>query len=363
MSTQGPLFVGSGADGTSTWTNPNNVTADDSATADVILPSGNAVPIRCTMATIPFSIPAGNKPTSVLIEIKCDGIDSFGGTVTFTKVQLVSGGIAIGSNLASGSPGSSLAYFSFTQNVDGILSLAQANDSTFGVDISFSDSGGGPGQASIDAVRLTVTYGGPVIVGPKLPDISVGHGHWINPDNALAEDGAFASNDLQVGGGDILSVRMGADHFDVPSDQFVWEIDVAVKCKYIGNGFPEFSLLRLMSDTAMPSILAGGSLGRDDRFAIDAALDFKTYYFVARGLSGPAFPLSQPTVASVNATDFGLDLAVTDFGATVGTVYVDVVEFTLTYGPDDPVSGDGNPAQMNRSVLVCCRIGGPERPY
>ncbi|MDE2467242.1 MAG: hypothetical protein KGL35_00435, partial [Bradyrhizobium sp.] len=163
MASLGPTFVGAGTDQGTNWTGTGNVTAEDGVTATLsALPANNGEVLRCTMAANAFSVPAGSNIAGILIEVKADYTDAFGGTVTYTKVQLVNGGVNIGTNQAAGGPSSgALAYNSFggANNTCGAaLTVAIVNSTTFGVDISFSDNGSGPGQVDVDAVRLTVFY-------------------------------------------------------------------------------------------------------------------------------------------------------------------------------------------------------------
>lgn len=193
MPTQGPLYVASGTDSSGTWATPGNITADDGATSDAMLPGGNNVLISGRMSTNPFSVPSGDTPTSVLVEIKCDYSDAFGGTVTFTTVQIKVGSTSIGANAATGSPSSgALAYSSFTINVNGLLSQADANSANFGVDIAFSDNIG-PGQVSIDAVRLSVTYssGATSVTMPAIDiNVTAVNAADVNWEAAVAVDAA-----------------------------------------------------------------------------------------------------------------------------------------------------------------------------
>ena len=160
MSSQGPNYVANASDLGSGWTNVADATGPaDSVNADLNLPGHNNDVLRVSMGANAFSLPPLSTPTSVLVEILCEGNDGFGGTITFTKVQLNVGGTPVGFDAAGGSPNTgSLAYSSFTIDVNGSLSLADANSSSLGVDIAFSDSGGGPGLVAVDTVRLTITY-------------------------------------------------------------------------------------------------------------------------------------------------------------------------------------------------------------
>ena len=158
MATAGPSSPGTLADsdgtGTVVWSNSSNAGASDDAYAQAALLTSTS---RYLLATnFGFSIPAGATIDGILVEIEKNAglLD----TITDDRVRLVKGGTVQSTDKASGTNWpTSDAYSSYGGAADlwsGTWESTDINASNFGVALSAT----GLGTASVDHMRITITY-------------------------------------------------------------------------------------------------------------------------------------------------------------------------------------------------------------
>ena len=174
MATAGPNSPAAGADDTSTgsgttaWTNPGNITAQDSTYATA---NGAQTTHWLKATNFGFSIPAGATINGVTLSIVEGGYSQSAGSASFWYAFLWNGG-QIGSGVSE-SFGTSLGATTLTMgsasNLWGAtLDTTVTNASTFGVEIRIDAHAGSTITTSnIDCLQLTITYtlasGGPHI--------------------------------------------------------------------------------------------------------------------------------------------------------------------------------------------------------
>lgn len=175
MPSQGPNAPSTGANdaavGTVAWTNPGNVTADDSTFATAALTAIDTT--QFLKATgFGFSIPTGSTVDGILVEWKRKG--EFG---VDNVVKLVQGGAVAGDDKADAVtawPNPAAAYASYGGAADlwGLTwTPAQINAADFGAVLSGECTD--VATLSVDHVRITVTYTPP----PATPPVS----RWGRP--------------------------------------------------------------------------------------------------------------------------------------------------------------------------------------
>lgn len=138
--------------GTIAWSNPGNITADDSSVADATdFTGGNTNYLKAT--NFGFALSAGS--TISQIDFEFTRQDSTSGT-SDSEIKMVIGGTVQTTNKSAGDSWSSteeLKTFSFTADLP---TVAQLNASNFGVVIS---AGVGISTATqVDVVKCTVTF-------------------------------------------------------------------------------------------------------------------------------------------------------------------------------------------------------------
>lgn len=158
-------LVGTGADGggddEGPWLNASNITADDGvpSTSTIDGAGEDSNFLHGTMGGNQFTIPAGTiDGIEFEYEVKADDTD-----VTEKAIYLIIGGSRVGSNKSTNT-----AYTTgyVVRNRGGVAdtwgltpSVAQVNATNFGVAVQCFDDGGGRGdKASIDYMKITVTY-------------------------------------------------------------------------------------------------------------------------------------------------------------------------------------------------------------
>ena len=164
-----------------TWTNPGNITADDTSYATVRLGMyGSSRYLQGT--SYGFSIPTTATIDTITVVINRQ---SSGNSVTDSNVRLLKAGALIGNNLASGTswPNGSFG----TATYGGAVALwgdtwtpADINNTNFGVSLSASNGTFSNRDLSVDYMQITVTYTLPV------PTTTVGDG-TTPPANKFVE--------------------------------------------------------------------------------------------------------------------------------------------------------------------------------
>ena len=158
-------LVGTGADGGSgdqAWTNPGNITADDTNQAtNLNLGTGDSTNfLHGTMGANQFTIPAGTID-GIEFEYKVRANNS--NDMIEDNVFLIIGGTRTGTDKADGNNYSSTAT---VHNIGGVAdlwgttpSVGQVNATNFGVALKVTDDGSGSGDdVWVYYMKITVTY-------------------------------------------------------------------------------------------------------------------------------------------------------------------------------------------------------------
>jgi len=171
MSTAGPNFCTTGQSSNLNvlhWTSPGNVTAEDGTLATL---TGNGASSADTLDSYGygFSIPSGSTIDGITVEAKLKSSD--GTWKTFVNVFVdANTHTTAGTSKTNGATTTTLAWTSFGSSSDTwgrTWTTSEVNGANFGPIIGFSATLGNTVVASIDAIRITVTYtlasGGPHI--------------------------------------------------------------------------------------------------------------------------------------------------------------------------------------------------------
>lgn len=166
MADTGFLIVGTATDVSSTWTNENNITADNNLYAtDSVSDGGQSGTLRGT--NISAGISAGSTVDGVEVQIHAKATSAF--DQTFQVVRLAYGGSPIGTGpTVAQSPSGSISSTETTYTFGGAtdlwgatLDVGSGNDvnaSTFGVQFYIDNAGGDAETTSIDVVKIKVYY-------------------------------------------------------------------------------------------------------------------------------------------------------------------------------------------------------------
>ncbi len=191
MATSGPnqsgVVVADDRDGESPWTNAGNAKTFDQvyATCDMFGGGKSDFLDYTTFGTF-TGIGAGDSITAILVEVAGKGLA--GGKTVILSVQLIVGGVLVGSasTAGSGTFGTSESYVAFAGGAVAITDLGTTLvgsqlDSTFGVEIQLRDPVDDD-TVSIDACRVTLTY------TPSGGSFNPG---CVKATNGIAGSGAF----------------------------------------------------------------------------------------------------------------------------------------------------------------------------
>ncbi len=155
-----PTSTGTGATsgGTIPWVNPGNVTASDNtyATQVVSLTASDNAYLDCT--NFGFAIPTDSSIDSIKVEIEKKSSDVF---LNDDTVQLLKAGARVGTNnFKNGSQWpTGDTYVAYNNGLWGTTwTPAEVNDTSFGVSIRAKGYVFSGSTASIDHVRITITY-------------------------------------------------------------------------------------------------------------------------------------------------------------------------------------------------------------
>jgi hypothetical protein len=331
--------------GATAWTNPSNAAASDNSYA-VATNHSSSHYLKAT--NFGFSIPSGATITGVLLEIECK---SNGGSVG--TVKIVKGGSVVGNGGTSPLFGPINMSAVDTYNAYGGVNSLQAwnvtltdtdvNASNFGCVFSVGNGGKGSYTTSVDHIRITVYYetgtatGGSV--GPSLGGTAVNTGGtvaWVNPGNAVAEDGSFATfTRSNTGPSDTLVVTNFG--FAVPAGAVIKGVLVEIKKKgSAATNFYDFSI-HLEGPAA--------TLTRADTVTAWST----TLAYVSCGSSIDLWGTSDLTPTLVNASTFGVRLrANRTAGSGSQTASVDSVRITVYY---DTYAAAGIDADAGQGLL------------
>ena len=166
--TSGPNYPGSAATagaGTawtaSTGTLTDAVGADDGNTAQAVLAAG-ADSQSLQLTNFGFSIPTDATVTGIMVEVNRFASSNL--SIHDVTVQLLKDGAPAGSNKAITvvpwtTVATTIVIYGGSKDIWGTTwTPAQINASTFGVSLAVTNSGGAEQTASVDYVRITVTY-------------------------------------------------------------------------------------------------------------------------------------------------------------------------------------------------------------
>lgn len=176
MASVGPSYPATVADlaNGDGWTNPNNVKVSDGTFAVGSSTSGG-LSLTGTLknTAFGFSIPSGATINGISVEVNVKS--SGASTVQDDLVRLYKAGTLVGSNLGPNttiSTSSSTITYGGSANLWGTTwSYTDINDSGFGVGIGYTQTSFLGAQASVDFVRITITYT-PLATDPTQTGIS-----------------------------------------------------------------------------------------------------------------------------------------------------------------------------------------------
>ena len=168
--TTSATFPGSCVDdatvGTVTWSNPGRATASDNSRATAVL-AASAVShyLKCTNFNFGSQIPSGSTIDGILVE--WEKLSSSASTIRDSSVRIIQGGSLAGTDKSAGAfwP-TTEAFVSYGGAADtwGLMWTAAqvtANNTSFGVVISATNGGTGNRTASVDSVRVTISFTAP----------------------------------------------------------------------------------------------------------------------------------------------------------------------------------------------------------
>lgn len=167
MSTAGPNLPGTGADdsavGTTTWSNPGNITADGDVYATAAGTAG-AQTHYLKATGFGFSLPSTATVDGITVTVARKS--SQNGSLRYTNdtvVSLVKGGTVAGDNKAATSTKwptteADASYGGVADKWGSTWLYSDINASNFGVVLSCKNFGASGATASVDSIKVTVTY-------------------------------------------------------------------------------------------------------------------------------------------------------------------------------------------------------------
>lgn len=170
--TSGPNMAGAGANdssfGTTAWTNPGNVIADDASEANAVLSAASSQYLKTSSHG--FTIPTGATIAGIKVEVERSIGGAGSGTLYDSRVRIVKGGTVGATDKASGTAwaGSAVVEYGGATDLWGeTWTPADINAGNFGMAFSARHEGAiGSLNATIDFIRITVYY-----TTPKAEDI------------------------------------------------------------------------------------------------------------------------------------------------------------------------------------------------
>ena len=162
MADTGAVIAGTGAsvayNSGNAWSNPGNITANDSSYATANFSSGaNTEYIQGT--NFGFAVPAGATINGILLEVERNFQTS---AAVDLSVRIVKGGTVVGSDKASATAwttGDVIATYGSSVDLWGTTWTAtDINSSTFGAALAADTNTGAFGTARVDFMRITVYF-------------------------------------------------------------------------------------------------------------------------------------------------------------------------------------------------------------
>ena len=164
----GPFYAGAGANdnsaGTTPWTNPGNIAANDSAYAVATNVAASSTSQYLNASNFGFSIPTGATINGITVVVDRMGSSTSSGGIRDLSVQLLKGGARIGNDKANTTTNwpttGATATYGTTSDLWGAgWTASDINASDFGVSLRVSNANTTSARtASVDYVRITVTY-------------------------------------------------------------------------------------------------------------------------------------------------------------------------------------------------------------
>ncbi len=164
MASAGPNICGTGADdsgnGTTAWSNPGNITANDASNASVTLSPYQASHwLKAT--NLGFAIPADATVGGITVELWASA--SSNAAIADTSARIVKGGVVVGASKSSGISTLSIAGDLWTyggaSDLWGVSWLgSDINAADFGFVWAVTNSSVGAETAYVDYIRITVEY-------------------------------------------------------------------------------------------------------------------------------------------------------------------------------------------------------------
>jgi hypothetical protein len=169
--------------------------------------------------------------------------------------------------------------------------------------------------------------------GPNLPTIGesmTGPGTaWTNPGNITAADGNAATASVLAGGGLTKYLRGTQFGFAIPAGSTIQGIKVEIYRRTTGNPNPQLRDYEV-------KLVKGGTIVGDNKADTTNDWPHASYEMATYGGPGDLWGASPWTVDDINATDFGVVLAVRNQNPTNNkAAWVDYMRISVEYAPAD----------------------------
>ncbi len=289
----GPKNAGTGNDDSSVgslpWNNPEKIVASDNASATASI--NGAISTHYLLAqNFGFTIPPGATILGIKVEIERSRGSAGAGSVLDKEIKIVKSDGTIGTtNKATLNPWPSADTYAVYGNSGDLWgetwSPSEINNSNFGVALSAIGSSASTRTASVDHVRITVTYIKQLYIfnlaDPKNPTFYSGLGSnstITSGFNTLATDGHFAyvATDSGPASGQLQIIDVSVDPAEVLSTYTIPTVtgnggqalgnSIFYKNGYVylgltkTNSGPEFNIIDVR-DPGNPTLVGGYSIG------------------------------------------------------------------------------------------------------
>jgi hypothetical protein len=148
--------------GTVAWTNPQNIEANDGASATCL--PGIAITDDLVGGVFGFSIPAGNTIKGIFLEVSAN-TPATTNVEKFNNVRLLKAGVAVGTDHATATtltPTPTIFTYGSSSDLWGTTwTPTDINGTGFGALINMASTVGGPGTLQVDFFRITITSTAP----------------------------------------------------------------------------------------------------------------------------------------------------------------------------------------------------------
>jgi len=343
--TSGPNFASTAVDdssngGQTTWSNPGNVSADDSSSASTSLLGGQTSDYLKTSG-YGFSIPSGVNISGISVDVK--RYKNSIGFIQDSAVRIIKGGVIGATDRSNGTAWSTTpTYQTYGSSSDlwgQSWTPADINSGSFGFAISVLD--GSTETANIDAIRITVYYysdsTGPNLPGTGATDPGV---PWVSPSNITALDSTYST--VNLASLSSSSYLKGTNFgYAIPLNANITGVSATVR----GHS-------NLASDSSLTSVrlIKGGVIGSTNKFSTNnfSTVDGTFVFGSAADLWGDTW-----TPADINSSNFGVAIQATA-GTTSDTINIDDIEVTVYYIVADPtdISYYDNPTPNSGDAIT-----------